>query len=242
MVFDIRWHCRQGNRTADNRDHIGIGVRGDAVMIIVLDGSTAGLSSGYFARAVARHMVDWFVSAAQNVNADRLEAQLRATHDTLAGDFRKDSASYALLYVEAAKPAVVLHAGDCLVGRRGVDGRATWLMQPHTLANALRAVPIEILANEPARHRVTRSFRSRQFMAPDRNSFALDDQTLLVATDGFWAELDSARQNAFVEGRLSASSGDRDDCGVLLISRTGHELTTKVAGVHSAGSIYLRGV
>lgn len=217
MTLQIWWHCRQGTRTADNRDHAGIGIRGDAVLAIVLDGSTSGSASGDFACEIAHRMVDWFVTGTEEVTADALIAQLRMTHAALAMDFLTDSASYVLVYLDATRPALVLHAGDCLVGRREEDGRIAWLMQPHTLANPLLPVAIESLAKDPARHRLTRSFRSKRFIAPDLNSFELDDRPLLVATDGFWADLEAHQQVAFIEGAAAAVDQERDDCSVLSI-------------------------
>jgi len=164
-------------------------------------------------------MVDWFVAGADEITADALIAQLRTTRAALTMDFRTASASYVLIYIEATCRALALHAGDCLVGRREEDGRIVWLVEPHTLANPLLPVPIERLAKDEARHRLTRSFRSRRFTAPDLNSFELDNRLLLVATDGFWAELEAPKQVAFIEGPAGALEQGRDDCGVLSILR-----------------------
>ncbi|MBZ9894472.1 MULTISPECIES: hypothetical protein [unclassified Mesorhizobium] len=90
MTLQIQWHCRQGTRTADNRDHTGIGICGDAVLAIVLDGSMSGSASGDFAREIARRMVDWFVAGTEEVTANTAIAQLRMSHATLATDFRTD--------------------------------------------------------------------------------------------------------------------------------------------------------
>ncbi|MEI9425983.1 hypothetical protein O7A70_33455 [Mesorhizobium sp. Cs1299R1N1] len=113
----------------------------------------------------------------------------------------------------------MLHAGDCLVGRLEDDGRIAWLTQPHTLANPLLPAAIESVAKDPARHRLTRSFRSKRFIAPDLNSIQLDDRPLLVATDGFWAELDACQQVDFIGGRVGMVEQERDDCGALSILR-----------------------
>jgi hypothetical protein len=149
MAFAIRWHCQRGTRTADNRDHAGIGIRGESILAIVLDGSTSGAASGLFAREIARRVVDWFVTTPVEVTAATMTEQLRMTHAALAGDFKKDSASYVLLYADAARPAIVLHAGDCLLGRRDTDGSISWFLRPHTLANALMAIPHGVPANTP---------------------------------------------------------------------------------------------
>jgi len=240
MTLQIRWHCRQGTRTADNRDHAGIGIRGDAVLAMVLDGSTSGSASGEFAREIACRMVDWFVAGTEAVTPDALIAQVRMTHTALAIDFRSASASYVLAHLEATGPALVLHAGDCLVGRREEDGRIAWLIQPHTLANPLLPVAIESFAREPARHRLTRSFRSKRFIAPDLNSFELDDRPLLVATDGFWAELEAHQQVAFIEGLVGAVEQERDDCGALSIQRGKPGSQIELIDVGAAPNLYVR--
>ncbi|MGB3389928.1 MAG: protein phosphatase 2C domain-containing protein [Pseudaminobacter sp.] len=238
MTLQIRWHCRQGTRTADNRDHAGIGIRGDAVLAIVLDGSTSGSASGEFAREIARRMVDWFVTGTEEATAAALIEQLRLTHASLAMDYRTGSASYALLHFEATRPVLVLHAGDCLVGRRAEDGEIAWLIQPHTLANPLLPLAIESLAKDPARHRLTRSFRSKRFIAPDLNSIQLDDRPLLVATDGFWAELDAHQQVDFIEGRVGVREQERDDCGALLILRSKSGSGIELVDAEAAPNLY----
>lgn len=239
MTFAIRWHCQQGTRTADNRDHAGVGVRADSFLAIVLDGSTRGPTSGQFAGEIARQIVDWFVTGAAEVTAEAMAEQLRATHAELAKDFKSDSASYVLLYAGATRPMVVLHAGDCLVGRAG-SGQTTWLLQPHSLANALAPVPIDILAKEPARHVLTRSFRSKHFMAPDHSFIELDDRPLLVATDGFWADMDAHGQTAFVNGDRPSDEHGQDDRGVLSISRIKSDGRITVASDQPASNLYVR--
>lgn len=240
MAFEIGWHCQQGTGTADNRDYAGIGIRGDSILAIVLDGSTSGSASGVFARAIASTIVDWFVTGAAEITVESLTEQLRMTHATLSKDFRRDSASYVLLHAGPAQSALVLHAGDCLVGRVDANGRTSWLLQPHTLSNALSPVSINVLAEEDARHVLTRSFRSKRFIAPDLSSIELDHRPLLVATDGFWAELDSDRQKSFLEGHIQASERERDDRSVLSISRNQGGPSTEVAGAHAPESIYVR--
>ncbi|MEO3388888.1 hypothetical protein [Mesorhizobium sp. CAU 1741] len=70
MPFDVRWDCQQGTRTADNRDHAGIGIRGDSFLAIVLDGSTRGATSGLFAQETARRLIDWFVTGADVIDEE----------------------------------------------------------------------------------------------------------------------------------------------------------------------------
>lgn len=240
MPFAIRWQSQQGTRTTDNRDCAGIGIRQTEILAIVLDGSSSGANSGAFACQIARRMVDWFVSTEQAITVAVLIAQLRATHAELAKEFRLDSASYLLIHVSDAHEALILHAGDCLVGRCAPAGGVSWLIQPHTLANAVAPMKIADLANDIGRHRLTRSFRSRGFVEPAFCSIPVEKTTLLVATDGFWAELDHAQQRAFIRGRIAEHARDRDDRSVLQITRIGGDGLTKVSGTEPPRRIYIK--
>ncbi|APO79819.1 protein phosphatase 2C-like protein (plasmid) [Rhizobium etli 8C-3] len=239
MAFAIQWYCQHGTRTADNRDHAGVGIRGDSILAIVLDGSTSGPASGLFAREIAQRVVDWFVTTTANITAATITEKLRDIHAALAGDFRNDSASYALFCADATRQAIALHAGDCLLAHRDGNGQISWLMQPHTLANALYAIPHAILAKLDARHALTRSLRSRNFVAPDLTLIDLHDQELLIGTDGFWADLDPAAQSAFADGRFPANEAERDDRGLLSLSRAAGA-STEISGTHATASIYVR--
>ncbi|MEH6953030.1 hypothetical protein V4R08_17570 (plasmid) [Nitrobacter sp. NHB1] len=207
-------------------------------MAIVLDGSTVGSSSGAFAREIAHRIVDWFVIGKPEITAQSLSEELRRTHAALSNDFRGDSASYVLLYVGPDPSALVLHAGDCLVGRPDVCGGTSWLTTPHTLSNAVASMPISVLAGEASRHVLTRSLRSKRFITPELTSIELDDRPLFVATDGFWAELDASQQAAFLEGRFGADDRERDDRSILIISRSKVRSVTKIAGCHAQSSVY----
>lgn len=198
MAFDIQWRSQHGNRTNDNRDYAGIGIRDNSILSIVLDGSTSGQASGALAREIAVQMIDWFITECATITINILIEKLRTTHENLMKRFRKESASYVILYVDEKNPAFVLHAGDCLVGQCDADGRTTWLLQPHTLANALTSIPLATLATNSARHLLTRSFRSSSFIFPDIKSIELNNHLLLMATDGFWAELDIRDQDSFL--------------------------------------------
>lgn len=208
-------------------------------MMLVLDGSTNGPASGAYAREIAGRMMDWFMNGAV-VSTESLTGQLRTTHAALADHFKGDSASYAILHAEPGRPVLVSHAGDCIVGRSEPDGNIDWLLQPHTLANALSPVPHDAIAKDPSRHLLTRNFRSRSFMAPDFVSIELDKRPLLVATDGFWADLDPTAKGAFLEGRFSAAVSERDDQSVLSLMRGSTGSSIEIAGVHDAQSIQVR--
>lgn len=240
MAFLVQWQSQQGTRTTDNRDCAGIGIRRTEILAIVLDGSSCGPNSGAFACQIARRLVDWFVSTDQVITVAVLIAQLRATHAELAKDFRMDSASYLMIHVVDGQDALVLHAGDCLIGHFASADQVSWLVQPHTLANAVTPMTIGDLVKDTARHRLTRSFRSREFVEPALCSIPSEKTTLLAATDGFWAELDHIQQNAFIHGQMAEDAGERDDRSLLQITRIGSEGLTKVSGAERPRKIYIR--
>ena len=218
MGVELSWNSRQGKRTEENWDYCGVGLSSDAVLCIVLDGSTSGPTGGEFARQIARDLIDWFVDTDGNVMADALIERLRHIHENLSPKFRSDSASYVIALIEDEKPVVVLHAGDCLAGRHDEKTPVSWLTRPHTLANAIEEMSIAAIAECPVRNRLTRSFRAREFMAPEKTEIILGNgDTLLVGTDGFWAELDPEDRPRFFAGDDLPMTDHGDDQSALRI-------------------------
>lgn len=162
MAGDLEWRSEQGGRTGGNRDCGGIGLRGDDILCIVLDGSTNGRDSGPFAREIARAVVDRFVDGHEAIDVEAITRWLRAIHGQLARRYPQASASYVLVHVDGSGAGLALHAGDCLLGRWDGEGEIEWLSRPDTLANALNEASIVTIASQPSRHRLTRSFRAKE--------------------------------------------------------------------------------
>jgi PPM family protein phosphatase len=200
MGLEISWRSEQGTLTSDNRDFCGAGLRDDAALCVVLDGSTSGPNSGEFAGSIAQALIDWFVEAGK-VSADAIIDRLHNIHDHLSSGFRTDSASFVCALIEEEERVRLIHSGDCRAGlRTGMSG-IKWRTRPHTLANAIEDVPICEIALSPLRNRLTRSFRGREFMAPEVSELRLEgDQELVLATDGFWAALAPEDQARFLTG------------------------------------------
>lgn len=231
MGVEFCWRIKQGQRTGDNRDYCGIGMRSDAVLCIVLDGSTSGANSGELVQHITSNLIDWFMDVAGRVSADAIIDQLGHIHKDLAPKFWADSASYVIALIEDEKPALVLHAGDCLAGR--YDGKAPvcWLTRPHTLANAIEDMLIADIAATPIRNRLTRSFRVREFLRPDVSEVTLDgEHNIILATDGFWAELDPNEQSRFLTGDDLPVKDDGDDCSVLEICKLAGMQDSTISG------------
>lgn len=212
MKIEALWRSQQGTRTTDNRDHAGIGARDGAFLAIVVDGSTANSTSGEYARSIVKRVVDWFVEATDPFSIESALAALEQVHQTLRETFPRGSASILVFHVSASADLTVLHSGDCVLGH--VEGTIVWQTSPHTLANALVAMPLTDIAKSPMRHRLTQSFRAREFMRPDVLTQEQAAGIFLLATDGFWAELTEPEQIAFIGGDGSVSA-ERDDHSVL---------------------------
>ena len=218
VAIQISWHSRQGTRTDTNQDCCGVGVRPDEVLCVVLDGSSAGPQSGELVRLIAGDLTDWFTLAKGGITADDVVNQLREIHKVRSPGLHWASASYLVALIRQDKPSVILHAGDCLIGSHEAKAPIEWLIKPHTLANAIDDVSIGKIASSPLRNKLTRSFRAKEFIIPDIATIPdADDGVLVVATDGFWAELTSDEQHRFLEGEVAQAKHKTDDCSVLKI-------------------------
>jgi PPM family protein phosphatase len=218
MEMQLDWRSQQGTKTGDNRDYGGVGIRPDGVLCLALDGSTSGPKSGELAGQIARDVIDWYVATDENVTAETLTAQLRKTHGSLSKRFPLDTASYVIVRLARTGPALVLHAGDCLLGQWKGKSPLQWLIGPHTLANVIDEILISEIAKNHVRHRLTRSFRAREFIPPDVTEIKVEQgSSLIAATDGFWAELNSEEQAMLMRGQIFPVIGEADDRSVLTL-------------------------
>lgn len=240
MGIDVGWRSQAGVRTDDNRDCGGVGIRGDEALCVIADGSSTAPDSGALTRAIIRELVDWYVASDPAVNKEALLAQLPLIHERLSKRHPRASASYLIVHIGIDGKGIVLHAGDCLLGCRDDKGAVQWLTRPHTLANATGDIPIAEIADLPSRHRLTRSFRSREYLAPEIAEIGIEKE-LLLATDGFWADLRPNDQARFAEGEEIPLPANGDDRSILRIRREG---ATQDGGVVtedvSTGNFYVR--
>lgn len=217
MGIVVSWHSTQGPHTEENRDCCGVGLRDDAALCVVFDGSSSGMDSGRFARDATLRLVDWFI-AESDVTSEKTIDHLRDIHRELSGNFRRDSASFVIVLIDRLRSAHFIHAGDCLAGLSCGSTAISWRLAPHTLANALCHNTVEELAASPLRNRITRSFRTRDFMVPDVTAFPVAaDARLVLATDGFWAVLNQNQQIDFLANGIIQDTARQDDCSALVL-------------------------
>jgi serine/threonine protein phosphatase PrpC len=240
MPIVVNWRSQIGTRTEDNRDCAGVAAREDDVLCIVADGSTKGLDSGELAREITRELIDWYVGSSTAVTAESLIAKLKGLHEVLPEAYPQGSVSYMILYIRSGNDALVVHAGDCLLGRDDGQGSPEWLTRPHTLANAGNDKTVEEIVDLPARHRLTRSFRAKEFMRPEVTEIAAADE-FIVATDGFWAGLSPSDQCRFMAGHDIPMTADGDDRSIIRVRRAkGAGKIDVQCGQDASGNLYIR--
>jgi len=214
MGFEVAWRTQAGTRTTDNRDYAGVGFRGETVLCVLLDGSSRGPESGALAKDIATGLIDWFTTTHTEITAEAIEGRLRQLHRSLSARWRRASASYGLVLLDGVGEGAAMLAGDCLLGRMANEA-TTWLSRPDTLANAFDELDIPAIAASPERHRLTRSFRRREFMPPSRLRL-VRERDLILATDGFWADLNAVEQARFLAGDCISPAGADDQSVVHL--------------------------
>ncbi|SCX34267.1 PP2C family protein-serine/threonine phosphatase [Agrobacterium rosae] len=237
MKIEARWLSQKGTRTDDNRDHAGIAGRHGEFLAIVADGATNGSNNGGYARAIVEAVVDWFAGTDDAWGHELMQAKLREINHTLRKSFPRGSTSIILFHLRDTGSFTVLHSGDCLLGKH--DGQVHWQVTPHTLANALADIPLDAIAKSPTRHLLTKSFRSREFMTLDVLAEKKAGGTLLLATDGFWAELPESEQEAFLGGGQSVAP-ERDDRSVLRLQLSAEEPTEILPDDGGSTNFYVR--
>ncbi|WP_182774241.1 serine/threonine protein phosphatase [Pseudomonas monteilii] len=116
-----------------------------------------------------------------------------------------------LIAVVSGGLLTVAYEGDCSAGV-ALKGPITWFTPPHCLANWKRDRDHRALAADPGRHRITRSFRIRRAPNPEFITRAtVKGETLVFATDGFWADLSDLEQAQLLDPEVPSPAHVDDD-------------------------------
>lgn len=215
MHIEVQWLTQRGTKTADNRDYAGVGIRSDKLLAIVVDGSTKGEKNGEYAEAIVRNFVDWFVETQDPILEKLIIEQLRLIRERLLEHFPSCSASVLIVVIVPDNDILIMHIGDCVIGRLDDKNNIVWHTDPHTLANVITKMTLDELATTVARHLLTRSLRTQEFMAPDVTFLELSPGGYLMATDGYWADLALDEQLKFKNGHFPDDESAHDDRSVL---------------------------
>lgn len=211
------WHSRHGKLTPDNRDYCGIAEANGTILCILADGATSCPAGGDFAKALVCYLLEGFLRLRQPTSIDGMIGLLLEAHAGLRRKHPADSASYIITLLGEGSTVTTLHAGDCRLGRLTDQGTIQWLTPVHTLANAVHDLDVQVLRRSPDRHLLTRSFRARHFQVPDSTIHEFDesDKGLLIASDGFWADLPEDEQLQLLQGIPTGRRAYPDDMSCL---------------------------
>lgn len=213
MDLFYRWFSISGSTTEDNRDFCGIQKNENYNIYILADGSTGTPNSGSLAKDLVNEVTENLIASQ---NKDDLINQLKSIHQKLRFQYVADTSSFLLAIHFENGEILSLHSGDCLLGTIQ-DATINWQIAPHTLANATLTLRHSDLAQDPTRSHLTRTFTGRKFFYPEFNKFQFSNFTsLIIASDGFWADLSVVQQIDLVRDR-QIPSNLADDVSFLLI-------------------------
>ena len=207
----------KGRDRAENRDCAGAECDGVRGIFAVVDGASKPGSE-----KLAPALVDCIVGGyrahiekcALDVGYEQAVSLLRGVlqdaHASLFSRMFTGSASY-LIAVVSGGLLTVAYEGDCSAGV-ALKGPITWFTPPHCLANWKRDRDHRALAADPGRHRITRSFRIRRAPNPEFITRAtVKGETLVFATDGFWADLSDLEQAQLLDPEVPSPAHVDDD-------------------------------
>lgn len=204
----IRYATRtiKGQDRDENRDCVGgtfDGVRG---IFVIVDG-TSKPGSGQLAQALVDQIFTGYQARIENGVSDSghdqveslLKDVLQDAHSTIFSGGVTGSASY-LVAVVAGELLTIAYEGDCSAGASHKSDPITWFTTPHCLANWRRDHSHRQLASDKGRHRISRSFKARKRPDPEFvTRVAIEGETLVFATDGFWADLSDVAQTQLLD-------------------------------------------
>ncbi|MDH1009003.1 protein phosphatase 2C domain-containing protein [Pseudomonas nicosulfuronedens] len=190
----------KGRVRGENRDYAHAVIDERRGLFVVVDG-TSKSGSGQLAQDLAQNIADTYQSRVSlgaedgtfDLSTQLIRSVLLGLHTPLFSE-RSGSASYLIALITNGQ-LIIGYEGDCSCGLVDTDERIDWITSPHCLANWQRNRSHPELARDPARNKISRSFRAGRTPDPEFvTRAATPGQRLILATDGFWAELSEARQ------------------------------------------------
>lgn len=239
MKHDFCWYSHSGSLTFDNWDYCGVTTSDDFNVYILADGTTDSSKGGALAKTLIHCLISEFLLTKIIPSKTNLMEMLKQIHNKIRLTFLNDSASYVIAIFGQEGQLITVHAGDCLLGKVVSDKEIQWLLTPHTLANATNSVVHEVLAKDPFRNTLTKSFRGRRFLMPEYNSITIKPtDKIIMASDGFWADLSINQQLELIYGGFEPKNS-LDDISFLLLS---NGMNCNGNFCTSANNIYCQGM
>jgi serine/threonine protein phosphatase PrpC len=198
MKYNVRSVAGRARRT--NHDFAGALCDGENGVFVITDG-TSRVGSGQLAESFVKGVLEvWSKHFDHGLDITECEAVEQVLLSILADLHPVLFASHTgatcyVVGVAAHGNLTLAYEGDCSCGVVMPAGAIEWITSPHCKANWRRDRSHSELAQDPARHRVTRCLKASRAPNPDFVFHSLTPRERLVfATDGFWAELTELQQ------------------------------------------------
>jgi serine/threonine protein phosphatase PrpC len=220
LELKIECYSLQGRARSTNQDFTSIYEYPDGVLVSLVDIATAvPFEDCEFVSNLNKEITQSISQESLN-DKNVFLSQLRQIVEQLKKVYRKGCASFIIVYIPYNGEQVWgLTVGDARLGLL-TNQCVEWVTPVHTGANPLGEIFTEQMKSLPERNLLTRSLNMRKVFIPD--VFEIDilaGMSLIIASDGFWAELPAATQSTFFR---DGSQTTDDDCSAIIISKIQH--------------------
>ena len=237
MTVISQWYSVKGQYTPDNRDVFAYARKQGDALYVVADGATSKPQSGLMAEALCSRVIDTFKLTSSNP-IESLLSKLPEWQIELRRIYPVAAVSYLIARVQTNNSIQTLHAGDCRLGFTPISSpeRINWKTPIHSLANAIQPLAEEQFRNHAGRHSLTRTFSSRRYTPPEYQEHQWKvGSGLVIATDGFWAELSPDEQCQQLNNYSLPVRQTKDDSSFLLLTRPDSKINSRVVPItHSS--------
>jgi serine/threonine protein phosphatase PrpC len=213
----LKIECRslKGKKRSANQDFIATFSLAEGVLIVLVDIATATSVDGNSFISTLNRKISQHITRAY-FNETTLVPCFVKIVDELKKDFKTGCASLIVTCIPFRKSNVWgFVVGDARLGKLDQQ-KIEWITPVHTAANPFGEKFTEKMKNVPERHLLTRSLNMRKLFKPEYFEIDTSDgKSLIIASDGFWAELSTAQQHKFLHN-LSYTTDD--DSSVVKIT------------------------
>jgi len=215
LKLNWKFNSAKGLDREINKDLFALFQTEHSTLVIAFDIATSSPVSP----KMARYYVDQFqqkIKSIAQTNKDQIQQAIHAAYTETKTAFKIGKASFILLsYCHKTDILNCFNSGDSRMGVLGGES-IQWLSPVHTGANPLGQPFTSEMLKTNKRHILTRSMNLQRPFRPEHSQYKVsNDDILVVATDGFWAELSDKEQISFIN---NAQKGSRDDTSALILT------------------------
>lgn len=210
-----QFNSKKGSDRKTNKDIFALFETKYSTLVIAFDIATSS--------PVDSEMPKYYINIFQQkinlitqINIEVIQQAIQSAYIETKNTFKIGKASFILLfYCHKTEILNCFNSGDI---RMGILEKKSirWLSPVHTGANPLGQPFISEMLKMNKRHLLTRSINLQRPFRPEHNQYKIaKTDKLIVATDGFWAELSEREQIAFIN---NGKKGSSDDTSALIFT------------------------